>query len=117
MTKVFIHIAALGHTALGFAALAILVPANAQTGPAFVDFTFTGTVTRAANDTIVARNPGGSTTTLSGSQIPDYRYNPGDSLTTTFRFATDQAAFGNAACGGRFTLGFATQTIGSPCTV
>ncbi len=95
------------------AAMLAATPAAAQTGPDFVDITFTGTVTQAGNDTIVARNPGGSTTTLTGDQIPDYRFNPGDSMVTTFRFLTDQNAFGNPACGGRYTLGFAAQVAGS----
>lgn len=95
----------------------LAAPAAAQTGPAFVDISFTGTVTRAGNDTIVARNPDGSTTTLSGAQIPDYRYNPGDELVTRFRFLADQPAFANAACGGRFSLGFAAQNAGRPCAV
>jgi PEP-CTERM motif len=99
---------------IGAAAIALqAMPAMAQTADPFVQFTFTGTVTRAGNDTIVARNPDGSTTTLTGSQIPDYRYNPGDRLTTTFTFATDQAAFANPACGGRFTFGFAQQGLGA----
>jgi hypothetical protein len=99
---------------IGFASSAV-----AQTGPGFVDFTFTGTVTQAANDTIVARNPGGSLTTLSGDQIPDYRYSPGDQLTTRFRFLTNQSAFADPRCNGRYSLGFTQQlrVIGAACSV
>jgi hypothetical protein len=99
------------------ASMSFAFSAAAQTGPGFVDFTFTGTVTQAANDTIVARNPDGSTTTLTGSEVPDYRYDPGDQLTTTYRFLTNQAAFGNASCGGRYSLGFAAQNAGRACGV
>jgi hypothetical protein len=95
----------------------VIAPAQAQTSAGFVDFTFSGQVVRSGNDTIIARNPDGSTTTLTGSQIPDYRYRPGDQLTTTFRFLTDQPAFANAACGGRYTLGFAAQNAGRACGV
>jgi hypothetical protein len=116
MKQAIIRIAAFGLSALAITAT-ITAPANAQTAPAFVDITFTGTVTRAANDTIVASNPDGSTTTLSGTQIPDYRYNAGDNLVTTFRFLTNQPAFANASCGGRFALGFAAQITGNPCGV
>jgi hypothetical protein len=111
MKYLFLSAAAL-YASIGSSAIA-----SAQTSPGFVDFTFAGTVTRAANDTIIARNPDGSTTTLSGSQIPEYRYNVGDQLTTTFRFLTDQPAFSNASCGGRFTLGFAAQNAGRACNV
>ena len=105
--------------------MAILIPslalplsaAQAQTGPSFVDITFDGTVTQAADETIVARNPGGGTTTLTGDQIPAYRYNPGDSLTTTFRFITDQPALADPSCGGRFAVDFAQQSGGRSCFV
>jgi hypothetical protein len=116
MKQAIIRIAAFGLSALAITAT-IAAPANAQTAPAFVDFTFSGTVIRSANNTILARNPDGSTTTLSGTQIPEYRYNPGDQLTTTFRFQTDQPAFSNASCGGRFNLGTAGQNAGNACAV
>lgn len=99
------------------AALVAPAVASAQSTPSgFIDFTFTGTVSSSANDTIVARNPDGSATAFSGDAVPDYRYRVGDLLTSTFRFASDEPALSNAACGGRFTLAFASQG-GGGCTV
>lgn len=103
-------------SAISAAALALTsfaAPALAQVDSDFVTFTFTGTVAKSVDDSITLRNPDNSTTTLTGDQIPGYRYDVGDKMVTTFTFAANQPAFADSRCGGRYTLGFANQNPGS----
>jgi hypothetical protein len=97
-------------------AASLATTASAQNTPdGFLDLTYTGTVQYERGDAIVLRNPGGSTTTISSADIPDYRFAQGQQLTTTYRIDLNSPAFSNAACGGRYALGFAQQR--GSCTV
>lgn len=111
----FAPMAMLGAVALATSA----TPALAETPEGFVDLTFTGTVTRSIDETINVRNPDGSTVTLSGDNVPAYVYRVGDSLSTTIRFSTTDwngnSMLDNAACGGNFSLAFATGGGGNGC--
>lgn len=94
------------------AATLAATPAKAQISD-FYELRFTGTVTQAGNDVITARNPDGSTTTLTGDQIPQYRYGPGDAMELTFIIDKNQPVFSNPACGNRFAVTF--NPGGTPC--
>ena len=93
---------------LSTASLALLVatsPAVAQSGD-FYELRFAGTVTQSGNDVITARNPDGSTTTLTGDQIPQYRFGPGDAMALTFIIDKNQPVFSDPTCGNRFAITF-----------
>lgn len=87
------------------AAALMATPAMAQSSD-FYELRFTGTVTQSGNDAITARNPDGSTTTLTGDQIPQYRYGPGDAMELTFVIDKNQPVFSNPACSNRFAITF-----------
>ncbi len=102
-------------------AVIFLSPSTASAAPIlateldsnFARFTFSGEVAIDRPEQLSLRNPDGSTTSISGSDVPAYRYNVGDSLQTSFTFATQQSQLQNASCGGRFTFKFAAQGLGA----
>jgi hypothetical protein len=91
---------------VAIAATALASPAQASpiTGPTYSDLTFTGTVQYVRGDTITVRNPDNTTTTVSSSDVPAYRFEPGATVTTTIRIDLTDSAFANAGCGGSFKL-------------
>ena len=94
--------------------LSLPVTASAQTAN-YVDLVFKGKVDYVRGDNISLRNPDGSTTTLSSASLPDYLIAPGTEVSTSFRFDSNDPAFGNSACGGRVSLNF--QGVGGACSV
>lgn len=97
-------------------AIALIAPgmATAQTAN-YVDLLFKGKVDYVRGDNLSLSNPDGSTTTLSSAVLPDYLIAPGSEVSTTFRFDSNDPAFGNSACGGRFSLNL--QGAGGACSV
>lgn len=104
---------ALGLALMPTSALAAIIEPATAFNPA--QLTFTGKVAYQIDDSVVLRNPDGSTVTVDSSAFSERSLAEGRSVSIQFSFNRSDPSFSNPSCGGQFEL--ATPQTSGPCNV